>query len=120
MPLGQLLLEKNLLDASQLREARDWIRVAGGSLAEGVVALGYASGEAIHKLLAAPPRVPESIDDTGLDGQFLLNLLLKAVHVFGLETSPQAARELKLPEAVLDSVFEVAKRKQRHAQEPIG
>jgi len=57
------------------------------------------------------PAVPESIEETGLGGQFLLNFLLKAIYLFGVETIAQAEEELKLTRGVLAEVLDRAREK---------
>lgn len=111
MPLGQLLLERNLIEPEQLEEALRHKKIAGGTLAESLAALDLISPEELDSFLSEAPRQPESIEDTGLDPQFLLNFLLKTVYLFGLETSEQVAESVKLPAHVIELLFQNAKDK---------
>jgi hypothetical protein len=111
MPLGQLLVARNVVDPEQLEAARNRQKIAGGSLADSLVALGLVSPHELEALLAEVPPAPEAIADTGLDPQFLLNFALKGIYVFGLETTIQLADTLKLPDHVLDLILQDAKEK---------
>jgi len=57
------------------------------------------------------PAIPETVEDTGLGGQFLLNFLLKAIYLFGVETIGEAEDELKLTRGVLSELLERAREK---------
>ncbi len=57
------------------------------------------------------PPVPETVEDTGLAPRFLLNFLLRAVYVFGIETVEQAEQQTKLSQGILEPIFEMAKQK---------
>jgi hypothetical protein len=111
MPLGQLLVERNLIDPEQLEAAIRHRKIAGGSLAESLAALDLLSEEELESFLSEAPPEPESIEDTGLDPQFLLNFLLKTVYLFGLETSEQVSESMKLPAHVVELLFQTAKDK---------
>ena len=112
MSLGNLLLEKGLLTPAQLDEVRRRQRLAGGSLAESVVALGLLRREALQAVLEEPPLAPDTVDATGLDPQFLLSFVLRALYVLGIETIPAVSDALKLPTSVLTEIFEQAKKRQ--------
>ena len=55
------------------------------------------------------PRAPETSGDTGLDPQFLLRFVLKSAYATNLETATALADYVRLPEAVVEEVFERAK-----------
>ena len=110
MSLGNVLLEKGLLTPAQFDEALRRQRLAGGSLAETVVALGLLRREALQAVLEEPPLAPDTVDATGLDPQFLLSFVLRALYVLGLETIPALSDALKLPTSVLTEIFDLAKR----------
>jgi hypothetical protein len=58
------------------------------------------------------------VAETGLDPQFLLRFVLKSAYVTNLETALALADYVKLPETVLDEVFESAR--QRRLVEALG
>jgi hypothetical protein len=110
MSLGRVLVEKNLLDAEQLREASRRQVLAGGSLVENVLALGFIGADELERIIKEPPPAPELMEETGLDAQFLLNFLLKSIYVTGLETPVQASNYMKLLRSAIEPVFERAKK----------
>jgi predicted ATPase with chaperone activity len=59
----------------------------------------------------AEPAIPESVQETGLGAQFLLNFLLKAIYLFGVETIGEAEEELKLTRGVLSELLVRAREK---------
>jgi hypothetical protein len=65
--------------------------------------------EPVTESIGSFPTPPEAPEETGLDSQFLLYLLLKAIYVFGIETAVQASNQLKLPLLVTDPIFETAR-----------
>jgi predicted ATPase with chaperone activity len=100
-----------MIDEPQLTEAKARQKLTGESLAETVVALGLISREEIDALLTGPPIAPDTLDETGLDLQFLLNLLLKLIYVHGTETAPEIAEELCLPRTVVEPILDSAVKK---------
>ena len=111
MPLGRLLIDQNVIDPQQLEEARQHLKRAGGSLIDSLLALDLASNEELDELLDEAPQAPETIEETGLDEQFLLQFILKAALMTGLETSPRLGEYTHLPAPVVETILEIAKEK---------
>lgn len=111
MPLGQILLDRNVIDPNQLEAARGRQKVAGGSLAESLIALGAVSREELEAVLAEVPPQPVTPGETGLDLQFLLQFLVKTLYVYGQETARQIEATSKLHEDVVDAILQHAKEK---------
>jgi hypothetical protein len=111
MPLGHFLLEQNVVDPRQLEAARHRQKVSRSSLAESLVALGFISREELDALLDRAPLPPDSIEETGLDSQFLLNFLLKVLYVYGYETAPLVSELVKLPIHVTEELLDILKEK---------
>ena len=118
MSMGRVLLEKGLMSEEQLERAQRRQRLAGGSLADSILAEGFVTAETLKQVLDEPPMAPDSLEATGLDAQFLLSFVLRSLRVLGIETIPDAADALKLPTAVLSVIFEEAKK--RHFLEVVG
>jgi DNA polymerase III delta prime subunit len=57
------------------------------------------------------PLAPDTMQETGLDAQFLLRFVLKSAYVTNLETPSALAEYVRLPEQVVEEVFEGAKEK---------
>lgn len=51
------------------------------------------------------PALPITIEDTGLSSKFLSYLILKVIHVLGLETCPEISAHLKLHQTVIDKLL---------------
>lgn len=111
MPLGNLLVDKNLLNPTQLEAARVHQKTAGGSLVESLLTLELISPQELAAFMGAVPFAPESVEDTGLDGAFLLAFVLKAIFVTGFETIHTLGDFTRLPAGVVDEVLEDAKAK---------
>jgi hypothetical protein len=111
MPLGQILLDRNVIDPEELEAARNRQKVAGGSLADSLVMIGALSRHELDAILAEIPPQPLGPDDTGLDMQFLMLFLLKTIYVYGQETARQLAETTKLHEDVVDATLQGAKEK---------
>ncbi len=111
MSIGQILLDRHLLTPDQLEQARRHQKLAGCSLSESFVILGFVDTEQLEAIYHEPPPVPDSVAETGLDLQFLLGFVLRCIYVTGLETIPDVAEFVKLPAGVLDEVFESARKK---------
>jgi hypothetical protein len=62
--------------------------------------------------LAIPvPLAPDTVQESGLDAQFLLRFVLKSAYVTNLETASAIADYIKLPDLVVHEVLESAKEK---------
>lgn len=111
MPLGQILLDRNVVDPEQLEAARHRQKVSGGSLAESLVAIGAVSRHELDAILAEVPQQPLEPADTGLDAQFLLLFVLKTLYVYGQDTARQLAETTRLHDDVIDAILQDAKDK---------
>jgi hypothetical protein len=111
MPLGQILLDRNVIDTEQLEAARSRQKLSGGSLAESLLVLGAVSRHELDAILAEVPPQPVTPAETGLDGQFLLHFLLKTLYMFGQETARQIAATTKLHEDAIEAILQGAKDK---------
>lgn len=64
-------------------------------------------------LRGAVPRVPETIEDTGLSEEVIVDLLLKTMYVHGARTGEQLADALRLPFSILDEPLETLQRRRQ-------
>lgn len=51
------------------------------------------------------PVLPTTVEDTGLSAKFLGYMVLKAIHVLGLEISPDISAHLRLHQSVIDKLL---------------
>ncbi|HTN72037.1 MAG TPA: ATPase [Methylomirabilota bacterium] len=109
MALGQLLLAKQVITEAQLERVLSQQKIAGGRLGDNMVALGYITRETLEAILQEAPPIPTTLAETGLDTNFLLNLLLRLMYVTGLQTIPELAEQIKLTRRVVESLLAFAK-----------
>jgi len=64
--------------------------------------------EAREVPVSVAPRAPQRMAETGLDGNFLIDLLVKTVYRMGLERPSDIGREMKLPVGVIVEMIEAA------------
>ena len=110
MPLGEILMAKSLLDDKQLEKATERQKVVGGLLGDNLIALGFISRDKLEEILQEAPPTPKTIRETGLDAQFLLNIVLKAMYVAGHQTIPEISSHTKLGRLIIDELLQIAKK----------
>ena len=110
MAIGELLLAKGIITETQLRAVLQQQKIAGGRVGDNLVALGYISRQDLETILQEPPPVAKSVEDTGLDGNFLLNCLLRAMYISALQTIPEISDQIKLTRAVVEELLNFAKK----------
>jgi hypothetical protein len=109
MPLGENFVAAGLVQPEDVMRARDRQIRAGGSLAENLVALGAITEGQLDGFLDKDPPPVQSLADTGLDANFIMTLMLKAMYVYGLASAGELAGEIKLPAALLRSLMETTR-----------
>ncbi|HWP58709.1 MAG TPA: hypothetical protein VNL14_12530 [Candidatus Acidoferrales bacterium] len=110
MPLGALLVEKQLVTEDKIEAALERQKLVGGLLGDNLVALGYISREELEAFLQEPPQIPRTIKETGLSTQFLINSVLKAIYLTNVETVPELSEIIKLTPSIIDAVLQTAKK----------
>jgi predicted ATPase with chaperone activity len=110
MALGELLLARNLINQEQLEKARQQQKIAGGRFGDNLVALGYVSRERLDAILHEPPPAPTTAAETGLETNFLLNLLFRIMYISGFQTVPELSEQIKLARGVVEELLIFAKK----------
>jgi predicted ATPase with chaperone activity len=110
MALGNLLVREHLVTQEQVNEAIARQKIAGGLLGDNLVALGYVDRSILEAFLQAPPSIPKSIDETGLNSQFLISLVVKLIYLSGLQTVPEIADQVKLSRSIVETLLQMAKK----------
>src|SRR5690348_16289074 len=105
MPLGELLLARNVITEAQLESVLRQQKIAGGRIGDNLVALGYITRANLEAILQEPPSVPTTIQETGLEANFLLNLLLRLMYVSGMQTIPELSEHIKLTRRVVEALL---------------
>ena len=118
MPLGQLLIENNVVDPAGIDEARRHQKVAGGTLVDSLLALDLVDAGALESFLGQAPPERDELEETGLGLQFLLGFITKAMYLTGLETAPELSDYTKLSPVVVQEVLDDAK--QKHLLDVLG
>ena len=112
MAIGELLLAKGIITEQQLKTVLGQQKIAGGRLGDNLVALGYISRQDLEAILQEPPPVAKNITDTGLDGNFLLNCLLRTMYISALQTIPELSEQIKLTRWVVEELLNFAKKEE--------
>ena len=71
--------------------------------------LGSTQPEEPEARLPQPPPVPRTLQDTRLNGQFLLNFILKFLYVPALQTVSEISNQIKLSQRIVESLLETLK-----------
>ena len=110
MAIGELLLAKNVIDEAQLKKVLHQQKIAGGRLSDNLVALGYITRDDLDAILQEPPPLAKTIAETGLEGNFLLNCLLRTMYISALQTIPELSEQIKLTRGVIEQLLTFAKK----------
>ncbi|MGA2953748.1 MAG: hypothetical protein ABSD80_16085 [Caulobacteraceae bacterium] len=112
MFIGDILVAQNLVTREDVADGLAVQRYKGGSLGDSLVELGRISPEVLAAAVQAVPASPHTVADTGLSLSLLLNLMMKAMHVVGVDTPSAIGELLKLPpRAVQELLDEAGERK---------
>jgi len=103
---GERLIQKNRITEEQLQKALERQRLQGGRLGHNMVALGYVSEEDIDSFFRVHPEIPETVEDTGLDFSFIVDLVMKHALNMGEFTIPALGARIKLPNPLVDEAIE--------------
>jgi predicted transcriptional regulator len=108
--LGDRLLVNNKITEEQLREALEHQRLNGGRLGKNLVALGLISEEELPGFFKQAPKVPRTIEDTGLGAPFIADLILK--HAVQMEEFriQEMGERVKLPVSLVDKAIDDLRR----------
>jgi hypothetical protein len=110
MAIGEILLRKNIINEEQLKKVLHQQKIAGGRIGDNLIALGYISREKLDAILQEPPLVPKTVEETGLETNFLLNSVLRIMYISALQTIPEISDQIKLTRGVVESLMDFAKK----------
>ena len=99
---------KGLVSAQDIDRAIEHQRTNGGRLSDSIVALGLMNQAQIDEVLTDAPQAPATIDTTGIDPVFLLELTIKGMYAESLETASQMVASLKLSNTIINQPLQVA------------
>ena len=111
MLLGELLIQDNIVGEEDIELALQRQRRVGGTIGENLIALGRLRPDQLEQVFRRQPMAPATIEATGLSSSFLVNLMLKCVHLYSLETPAQIAQEMRLRVSIVNELIDLAKQR---------
>ncbi len=109
MSFGDILVAKGLASPEDIVRAVDHQKANGGRIGESLVALGVVTQEQVSEVIGEAPAVPLTLDDTGVDPVFLLQLMLKGMFTERMELPSQLSEALKLSGSIVNKLLQDAK-----------
>ena len=106
--LGDILVAKGLVSQDDIQRAMEYQRENGGRLGDNLVALEMVSTEQIEAVLNEWPKPPLGLEDIDLDAGFLLQLMIKGMHMENLETASQISQAMALPNSIVSALLKDA------------
>ncbi|MFO7802147.1 MAG: ATPase, partial [Desulfovermiculus sp.] len=85
-------------------------QISGGRLGYNLVAMGFIHEDELADFFKRVPPVPATVEDTGLELSFIVDLINKHVAFLGEFTIPMVADRVKLPISLVDQAMEVLRR----------
>ncbi len=103
---GERLIEKKRITKKQLQKALDRQRLHGGRLGSNMVALGFIDEDDINDFFESAPIVPKTVEATGLEFSFIVDLISKHALNMGEFSIPEMAARTKLTLAVVGEAID--------------
>jgi predicted ATPase with chaperone activity len=98
---GERLIEKKKITKKQLQKALERQRLHGGRLGNNMVALGFIDEDDLND-----SAVPKTVEETGLDFSFIVDLISKHALNMGEFSIPEITIRTKLTLAVVDEAID--------------
>jgi hypothetical protein len=95
--IGKLLVQENLVTAEQLNEALERQRQTGGRVVENLIQLNYLREEDFGNFVEAAPPPPHTLEETGLNEDFVVDLAMKHLYFGGVLPGHEVATRMCLP-----------------------
>jgi predicted ATPase with chaperone activity len=111
MRISDILTAAGLLTAEGTRTAATYQAEQGGSFCDSLAALGIVGQTDLARIVESAPATPASIEETGLNERFLLDLLVKVMHAAGCEALSEIAATIKLPFQIVSQLAKEAARR---------
>jgi hypothetical protein len=109
MSFGDILVAKGLASPDDIIRALEHQKTNGGRIGESLVAIGAVTQEQVEQVIGDVPPSPRSVEDTGIDPVFLLQLMLKGMFLERMELPSQLAEALKLSAGIINRLLTDAK-----------
>jgi hypothetical protein len=108
MPLGDLLVQANLVTVEQLNKALELQAKKGGRFGDHLVAAGVLTRETLDGFINRTPAEPDNLQSIGIDENELVGLLMKLIYVGRLESGRQFTDAIKLPYHIVLELIRIA------------
>ncbi len=112
MRIGELLLAAKLVTEDQVARAIQLQREHGGRLGQHLIDIGALTETAFERFLGGIPREPATLEETGIDGRFLSDLMFKMLFARPGETLGDLAHWMKLSPKIVSDLIDNAVRAQ--------
>lgn len=106
MLLEEVLIRQGVTSRTQVEDA---LAQQGGQIINRLPELGLATEEQVQQANDFIPPVPKSLDDIGIPITFLINLMIKTMHVAGFELPTRLSQEIKLPVSLTVELLDEAR-----------
>ncbi len=103
---GERLIEKKSISKTQLQKALDRQRLHGGRLGKNMVALGFIDKDDLTDFFTSTPAYPQTVEKTGLDFSFIVDLIIKHGLNMGEFSIPEMVARTKLTSPVVDQAID--------------
>lgn len=108
--LGYKLIKEEIITESQVNLALERQKHHGGRLGENLIALGFITEKDVEHVFRTRPLPPKTLEDTGLDLEFIAELVLKHSLFMGEFKISELSERVKLPFSVIDQAIDVLRR----------
>jgi predicted ATPase with chaperone activity len=103
--LGDRLKQQGVTE-EQLQQALERQRLHGGRLGANLEALGFITEEALSGAMHRDPPLPKSLEESGLQLPFIVDLIMKHLQYMGSFNSQEVAERVKLPVSIVERAME--------------
>lgn len=109
MNLAQRLIKSEVLSAEQLAPALYRQKKSRGFLAKYILDLKLVEPEVLEKFIPDYPHIPETLEETGLTQNLLIQLLLKHAYFRDTFSIREMVRDLKIGAGLVESLISYLK-----------
>ena len=107
---GERMIASGIVSRADLEQALEHQRLYGGRIGQNLISMGLVTEQDIAKVFSFQPLAPESIEDTGLEMTYLIELTLKHLLILKRFSLKKLADNIKLPLSVVNQVLDVLRR----------
>jgi energy-coupling factor transporter ATP-binding protein EcfA2 len=108
--LGRMFIAEGIITENQVNQALERQKHQGGRLGENLIALGFITEKDVESVFSSKPIPPKTVEETGLDLEFIAELVLKHSLFMGEFKMSELAERIKLPLAVISDSLDLLRR----------